>query len=324
MMKKITSLIIVLAMLVTTLFCFNVTSAFAAKPTSGTCGNNVKWNLNTTTGVLTLTGKGATKDYGETALKGIAPWNESRELIKSIVVGEGITSLGQLLFNKCTVAESVSLPSTLTKMSDTKVAKYGTFRECTSLKTVTMPANLEMIGPYCFLDCTALTTVILNDKLTSIGTYAFNGCTALKSIKFPDSLTSIGLSSFEGCTDLTTVTYGMGMTETGNMAFRNASVSKINFSSTITEISPWGFFGCNFVKLEIPETVTKINIRGFANCTALQEVTVHNPNCVFDGIGQADASGGKDPFNGSQQALLLRGTQIQLPKPMLKQRVINL
>lgn len=90
MMKKITSLIIVLAMLVTTLFCFNVTSAFAAKPTSGTCGNNVKWNLNTTTGVLTLTGKGATKDYGETALKGIAPWNESRELIKSIVVGEAL------------------------------------------------------------------------------------------------------------------------------------------------------------------------------------------------------------------------------------------
>lgn len=307
MMKKITSLIIVLAMLVTTLFCFNVTSAFAANPTSGTCGNNVKWNLNTTTGVLTLTGKGATMDCGETALKGLAPWNKSRELIKSIVVGEGITSLGQLLFNKCTVAESVSLPSTLTKMSNTKVAKYGTFRECTSLKSVTMPANLEMIGPYCFLDCTALTTVILNDKLTSIGTYAFNGCTALKSIKFPDSLTSIGLSSFEGCTDLTTVTYGMGMTETGNMAFRNASVSKINFSSTITEISPWSFYGCNFVKLEIPETVTKINIRGFANCTALQEVTVHNPNCVFDGIGQADASGGKDPFNGSQQSLVVKG-----------------
>ena len=81
-MKKITSLIIVLAMLVTTLFCFDVTSAFAANPTSGTCGTNVKWNLNTTTGVLTLTGSGATKDYGETALKGIAPWSDSRNLIK--------------------------------------------------------------------------------------------------------------------------------------------------------------------------------------------------------------------------------------------------
>lgn len=307
MMKKITSLIIVLAMLVTTLFCFDVTSAFAANPTSGTCGTNVKWNLNTTTGVLTLTGSGATKDYGETALKGIAPWSDSRNLIKSIVVGEGITSLGRLIFNKCTAAESVSLPSTLTKMSDTTVPRYGTFRECTSLKSITMPANLEMIGPYCFMDCTALTTVILNDKLTSIGTYAFNNCSALKSIKFPDSLTSIGISAFEDCKDLTTVTYGTGITETGNMAFRNASVSKVNFSSTITEVSPWSFYGCNFVKLEIPDTVTKINIRGFANCTALQEVTVYNPNCVFDGIGQTDSSGGKDPFNGSQQSLLVKG-----------------
>lgn len=306
-MKKLTSLFIVLAMLVTTLFCFDVTSAFAANPTSGTCGDNVKWNLNTSTGVLTLSGTGATNDYGETAVKGLAPWNKSRDSIKSIVVGEGITSLGALLFHKCTVAESVSLPSTLTKMSDTKILKYGSFRECTALKSITMPANLEMIGPYCFLDCTSLTTVILNDKLTSIGTYAFNGCTALKSIKFPDSLTSIGISAFEDCSDLTTVTYGTGMTETGNMAFRNASVSKINFSSTITEVSPWSFYGCNFVTLEIPETITKINIRGFANCTALQTVTVYNPNCVFDGIGQTDSSGGKDPFNGSQQSLVVKG-----------------
>ena len=149
-----------------------------------------------------------------------------------------------------------------------------------------MPANLEMIGPYCFLDCTALTTVILNDKLTSFGTYAFNGCTALKSIKFPDSLTSIGLSSFEGCTDLTTVTYGMGMTETGNMAFRNASVSKINFSSTITEISPWGFFGCNFVKLDI-HIYARLQryyplFQQFHKCVLLQEVllwTLRNRSC---------------------------------------------
>lgn len=307
-MKKLTSLILVLTMLVTTLFCFNVTSVLGAlNPTSGTCGDNVKWNLNTSTGVLTLSGTGATKDYGETGLKGLAPWNKSRNLIKKIVVEEGVTSLGTLIFNKCTVAESVSLPSTLTKMSDTIVAKYGSFRECTALKSITMPANLESIGQYCFLDCTSLTTVILNDKLTSIGTFAFNGCTSLKSIKFPDSLTSIGISAFQDCSSLATVTYGTGLTETGNMAFRNAGVTKVNFSSTITEVSPWSFYGCKFVSLEVPETIVKINIRGFANCTAMQSATIHNANCVFDGIGQTDASGGKDPFNGSQQSLLIRG-----------------
>lgn len=293
-------------MLVAMLACFDVSSAFAA---SGNCGTNAKWSLDTSTGVLTISGKGATKDYSDFKYvgNGLAPWSDSRNAIKSIVVGEGITSLGTLLFYKCTVAERVSLPSTLTKMSDTSIIKYGTFRECTSLKSVTMPANLEMIGPYCFLDCSALTTVVLNDKLTSIGTCAFNKCTSLKSIKIPNSVTTIGTSAFEDCTALSTVTFGTGVTETGDFAFRNSGVSKVSFSSTIAEISPWSFYGCKFVNLEIPEKVSKINIRSFANCTALQSVTVNNANCVFDGIGQTDASGGKDPFNGSQQSLIVRG-----------------
>lgn len=82
---------------------------------------------------------------------------------------------------------------------------------------------------------------------------------------------------------------------------------KLIFHQLLPRYHRGAFYGCNFVKLEIPDTVTKINIRGFANCTALQEVTVYNPNCVFDGIGQTDSSGGKDPFNGSQQSLLVKG-----------------
>ena len=106
----------------------------------------------------------------------------------------------------------------------------------------------------------------------------------------------------------------MGMTETGNLAFRNASVSKINFSSTITEISPWSFYGCNFVKLEIPETITKINIRGFANCTALQEVTVHNPTAYLTVSVKPMQAAVKTLSTALSKALLLRATQIQLPQ----------
>ena len=285
-MKKITSLIIVFSMLVAMLACFDVSTAFAA--TSGNCGanlggTNAKWSLNTSTGVLTISGKGATKDCGNVG-SNQAPWKDSRDKIKSIVVEEGITALGRYMFYKCEVAESVSLPSTLTAIGDTKFLEYGTF-----------------------VDCKALTNVTLPSKLQTIGHAAFKGCTSLKSIKIPDSVTTIGTSAFEDCTALSTVTFGTGVKETGNMAFRNSGVSKVKFSSTIAEISPWSFYGCMFVNLEIPETVEKINIRSFANCTALQSVTVNNANCVFDGIGQADASGGKDPFNGSQQSLIVRG-----------------
>lgn len=285
-MKKITSLIIVFSMLVAMLACFDVSTAFAA--TSGNCGanfggTNAKWSLNTSTGVLTISGKGATKDCGNVG-SNQAPWKDSRDKIKSIVVEEGITALGRYMFYKCEVAESVSLPSTLTAIGDTKFLEYGTF-----------------------VDCKALTNVTLPSKLQTIGHAAFKGCSSLKSIKIPDSVTTIGTSAFEDCKALSTVTFGTGVKVTGNMAFRNSGVSKVKFSSTITEISPWSFYGCMFVNLEIPETVEKISIRSFANCTALQSVTVNNANCVFDGIGQADASGGKDPFNGSQQSLIVRG-----------------
>ena len=233
--------------------------------------------------MLTISGKGATKDCGNVG-SNQAPWKDSRDKIKSIVVEEGITALGRYMFYKCEVAESVSLPSTLTAIGDTKYLEYGTF-----------------------VDCKALTNVTLPSKLQTIGHAAFKGCSSLKSIKIPDSVTTIGTSAFEDCTALSTVTFGTGVKVTGNMAFRNSGVSKVSFSSTITEISPWSFYGCKFVNLEIPETVEKISIRSFANCTALQSVTVNNANCVFDGIGQADASGGKDPFNGSQQSLIVRG-----------------
>ena len=273
-------------MLVAMLACFDVSTAFAA--TNGNCGanfggTNAKWSLNTSTGVLTISGKGATKDCGNVG-SNQAPWNNSRDKIKSIVVEEGITALGRYMFYKCEVAESVSLPSTLTAIGDTKFLEYGTF-----------------------VDCKALTNVTLPSKLQTIGHAAFKGCSSLKSIKIPDSVTTIGTSAFEDCKALSTVTFGTGVKVTGNMAFRNSGVSKVKFSSTITEISPWSFYGCMFVNLEIPESVEKISIRSFANCTALQSVTVNNANCVFDGIGQADASGGKDPFNGSQQSLIVKG-----------------
>ena len=220
-------------MLVAMLACFDVSTAFAA--TSGNCGanfggTNAKWSLNTSTGVLTISGKGATKDCGNVG-SNQAPWKDSRDKIKSIVVEEGITALGRYMFYKCEVAESVSLPSTLTAIGDTKYLEYGTF-----------------------VDCKALTNVTLPSKLQTIGHAAFKGCSSLKSIKIPDSVTTIGTSAFEDCTALSTVTFGTGVKVTGNMAFRNSGVSKVSFSSTITEISPWSFYGCKFVNLEIPET----------------------------------------------------------------------
>ena len=280
-MKKIIAAVLSVVLIITTVFCINLSVASAA--TSGDCGkgtlrptSKATWTYDTTTKTLTITGTGATHNYGVTTTNP-APWKEYRDEITTVVVGEGITTIGTASFYLFTALTSVSLPSTLKTISG-GVADYGAFRECTALENITLPSSL-----------------------TTIEAMAFKGCSALKSITFPDSLTSLGTAAFRECTSLATVTYGTGLVSTGVEAFYGSGVNKVNFSSTITTIDNYSFFNTKFVTVEIPETVTDINTRAFANCSFMTTATVYNANCSFNGVI------GEDPFNGSSQSLTMRG-----------------
>ena len=58
-----------------------------------------------------------------------------------------------------------------------------------------------------FKGCTGLTEVKLPASLTTIGEYAFDGCTGLTEIKLPASLTTIDKYAFFGCTELTSAVF---------------------------------------------------------------------------------------------------------------------
>lgn len=148
-----------------------------------------------------------------------APWTSYKEKITTLVVEEGITSLGYYSFYNMTKLTKVSLPSTLTKIGGlgtvvSDEGSYGCFQNCTALEEITLPKNL-----------------------TTINSCAFRGCTALKSITIPDSVTTIGNGVFAECTSLADVTYGSGLTETGDYAFWNAGVKRVTWGK-ILQISP--------------------------------------------------------------------------------------
>lgn len=285
-MKRTTSLILALAMVISILFGCNIYMASAA--TSGSCGGSCTWSYDAAATTLTISGTGAVNDYGASTI-GISskklPWHDYRHDITKVVVEEGITRLGQLNFYNCDALTTVELPSTLTEIAG----------------SVLLGVEPESDGYGAFRECTALTTIKLPENLTTIGIKAFQGCTALKSITFPDSLTSIGNYAFLNCTNLEKVKYGTGLTSTGKGVFYNAGVKEIEFSSTITAIDQWCFFGCKMTAVEIPESVTSIGTRAFANCPFLLSATVYNANCEFQGIV------GEDPFNGSSQSLIIYG-----------------
>ena len=66
---------------------------------SGTCGDNLTWNL-TGNGVLTISGTGAMSNYTSSS-PSRAPWYSNRSSIKSVVIEEGVTSIGEYAFNGC-------------------------------------------------------------------------------------------------------------------------------------------------------------------------------------------------------------------------------
>ena len=107
----------------------------AAENISGSCGNNATYELNMSTGELTISGTGDMEIYQ----MGMAPWGSYSYVakIKKITIKEGITSIGNWAFYNCIYATSVSIPST--------VRSIGTsaFRTCQSLGSVSLPDSVS-------------------------------------------------------------------------------------------------------------------------------------------------------------------------------------
>ena len=109
-MKKLFGIFLLFA----TILCFALlsTDASAADSISGTCGDNLTWTLDDQ-GTLRIYGTGAMDDYSYVK----APWYSSRELIKSIIIGDGVTYIGKHAFATCTNLSDVTLPKTLEKIA---------------------------------------------------------------------------------------------------------------------------------------------------------------------------------------------------------------
>lgn len=117
---------------------------------------------------------------------------------------------------------SLAIPSTINSHRVTTI-EDGTFADCTSLTSVTIPESVTEIESYTFSDCTRLTSVTIPNGVTVIGWGAFEGCTSLTSVTIPDSVTTIRDSAFLGCTSLTSVTIPDSVTTIGYDAFKGCT-----------------------------------------------------------------------------------------------------
>ena len=162
----------------------------------GTCGGNVYYTYDSTTKTLNIFGTGAMKGYSNST---DTPWYSYREDIKTIVIGNGVTSIGESAFGGCIVLTSIIIPASVTTISG------WAFQFCTSLNSIEIPDGVTSIGEAAFYYCSSLESIEIPASVTTIGANAFTDCTSLTSIEIPASVTSIGQSAFWGCTNLLVV-----------------------------------------------------------------------------------------------------------------------
>ena len=133
--------------------------------------------------------------------------NAAAANITSIVVPDSVKTMGNGVFNGCTLLTSVTLPDEVAITSSNNM-----FRG-TAITSIKIPSGMTALGAFCFRDCANLTEITFAEPVTvkSTASTTFTNCTSLATLVFPDGMEAIG-ASFTGCTALADVTIPASVT----------------------------------------------------------------------------------------------------------------
>ena len=285
MKKRFVSLLLAISMIFS-LMPVSAVTAFAESENggevttvdSGYCGadnggENLKWTLDNN-GVLTISGSGAMKDY---------TWDENVRLdwyvrkkdIRSVVLDNRITHIGNYAFDKCTNIESVrytdytgnagvALPKSVTTIG------VHAFSDTGVTGTLKLPEHLTEIDSSAFYHCRKLNGELkLPDTVKEIGGFAFNSCGFTGKLELPASLENIGNDAFESCSGLTgKLTFPSKMNEIKSSIFHETGITEVVIPSSIKTVRDGAFNSCmNLKKVYLPTEIPKIYNRAFMNCS---------------------------------------------------------
>ena len=286
MKKRFVSLLLAISMIFS-LMPVSAVTAFAEDENSGAVkiidkgncgadegGENLKWTLDNN-GVLTISGSGAMKDY---------TWDENVRLdwyvnhkkdIRSVVLDNRITHIGDYAFDKCTNIESVrytgytgnagvALPESVTTIG------VHAFSDTGVTGTLKLPEHLTEIDSSAFYHCRKLNGELkLPDTVKEIGGFAFHSCGFTGKLELPASLENIGNDAFDFCSGLTgKLTFPSKMNEIDFSIFQGTGITEVVIPSSIETVRDFAFKSCmNLKKVYLPTKMPTIYNRAFINCS---------------------------------------------------------
>ncbi|KAK8896930.1 hypothetical protein M9Y10_014856 [Tritrichomonas musculus] len=170
----------------------------------------------------------------------------------------------------CTSIKKITIPSSVAVIGN------SAFNGCSSVKEVVISSSVKRIGDDAFSDCTSLEKLTISPSVVKIGNDAFKGCTSLLELVIPSSVTSIGCHAFECCSSLVEVSIPESVSQIKSSLFYGcSSLERINLPLTVTSLGDYCFGKCTSLKeIEIPSSVEKIGKHAFEYCESLIQVTI--------------------------------------------------
>ena len=205
-MKKTNRIIktsLVVLLILASVLCFTACGSSVPKvnDASGAAGV-LTWEYKQDTKTLTVRGVG---EMPNPASASEVAWASVRAGVETIVVSEGITTVGDYAFYHMPYAKNVSLPSSLVS-----IGKYS-FGFCSALEGISIPESITTIGDSAFEACTALKSIVVSPNVTSLGARAFALCSSLTDATVVANVTELRAETFYGCKSLTNLILHTGI-----------------------------------------------------------------------------------------------------------------
>lgn len=236
-------------------------------------GKDLSWTLDNN-GVLTITGSGAMKDYPRYENQRPDWYLNHKDSIRSVVLDNKITHIGDYAFDGCTSIKSVrytgytgnagvALPESITTIG------VHAFSDTGVTGTLKLPEHLTEIDSLAFYHCRKLNGELkLPDTVKEIGGFAFNSCGFTGKLELPAILENIGNDAFESCSGLTgKLTFPSKMNEIKSSIFHGTGITEVVIPSSIKTVYDFAFNSCmNLKKVYLPTEIPKIYNRAFRGC----------------------------------------------------------
>lgn len=201
---------------------------------------------------------------------GIADYAFFKNNVLSSININRVEHIGRNAFSHCTSLQSVTLNN------DLEVIEPFTFNGCYMLQAITLPRELKTVGRYAFFGARLNSIDFSRTDVTSIGDHAFYACESLETVILSDELEEIQPYTFYQCSSLTHITIPDSVDTIRERAFAFCvSLTDVDFGNGVKRIDKYAFKDCQALSaIALPDSTVSVGDHAFVRCYGVKELSL--------------------------------------------------